>query len=326
MDMRKLTYMFFVLAVLASCSKSNQELTEPALTSVAEDIGYYDATVTASFSNADRILSAGLYLGASTENTQKVTGVLEGGAVTCTLTGLHANTQYSYEVFYTNGKEERKLTKRTFHTKDIPCDEALWRWALNKFDADCDGDLSRAEREAVTILNRSEDRVAIESCAGLELFPNVTRFGLGSPLIKAVDLSALKKLDDACISGDNIETIGFDNPELKKFRADGTKITNLNFTGAPALENIEIYGVPFKEIHFENNPKMDTFVLTGSEAEVIDLSMCPQMCRIDFGEDPGTVPYLRKLILSAKSEFSVLIVPATVEIEYIEPLQDSICP
>ncbi|MBQ9184560.1 MAG: hypothetical protein IJ151_01650 [Bacteroidales bacterium] len=314
--MKHIYYILFVLALFVQCSKSKQEVTEPALSSVSEDIGYYSATIAASFTYADRILSAGLYLTASAEETKKITGSLENGVVTCNLTGLQANTQYNYEVFYTNGKEERKLAKRVFRTKDIPCDEALWRWALGKFDADGDGDLSQAEREAVTNMNLSEDRVAIESCAGLELFPNVTLFWFTSPLIKTVDLSPLKKLDNAHISGDNIESIGFDNPLLKKFRADGTKISNLNFAGAPALENIEVYGVPFKEIHFENNPRMDTFVLTGSEAEVIDMSMCPLMYRIDFGEDPGTVPFLKKLILPKNTVFEVLKVPSSVAIEY----------
>ena len=272
-----------ILFLCTNCSKSKQEVIEPVLTNIVEDVTYYSANLTATFDHAERILSGGFYLESSNAGQEKVTATLSGNTLHYEWTGLNPGTEYSYQVYFTNGKEERKLDKRAFQTKDIPCDEALWRWALSKFDADGDGDLSQTEREAVTNMNMREDNVAIESCIGLELFPNVTLFWFTSNKIKTVNLSALNKLDNAHISGDNIETIGFDNPQLKKFRADGTKITNLNFTGAPALENIEIYGVPFKKIHFENNPRMDTFVLTGSEAEVIDMSMCPLMYRIDFG-------------------------------------------
>ena len=307
-------YCLLSFALFANCSKSQPEAIEPALTDIVEDITYYSAKLSATFNHAERILSGGFYL--ESAGLEKVEATLSGNTLSYEWTGLSPETEYSYQVYFTNGKEERKLEKRTFRTVKAPCDEALWNWAVKKFDTDGNGDLSSEELAAVTELNLGEELIPIKTCNGLDLFPNAENLYLNSPVLQTVELSGLPKLADCWVRGNNVESISFDNPLLTKFRADGTKITNLDFSGATALQNIEIYGVPFKQIHFENNPNMDTFVLTGSKAEVIDMSMCHKMYRIDFGDKAGTVPYLKKLILSKDSVFEVLLVPSSVVIEY----------
>lgn len=301
-----------LLFLCTNCSKSKQEVIEPVLTNIVEDVTYYSAKLTATFDHAERILSGGFYLESSNAGQEKVTATLSGKTLHYEWTGLNPGTEYSYQVYFTNGKEERRLDRRTFKTDRAPCDEALWAWAVRHFDTNGDGDLSEAERAVVNNLNLADETVPILSCSGFELFPNVTTLYLDSPVLKTIDLSGLPKLDNGLVRGRSVEKIVFDNPVLGKFRIDGTLISDLDFTGAPNLENIEIYGVPFNAIHFDNNPKMDTFVLTGSKAEVIDMSMCLLMYRIDFGE----TPYLKKIILSKNSTFEILIVADGVSIEY----------
>lgn len=314
--MKRVLHIILTLLLFANCSKSQQEAIEPALTDMAEDITYYSAKLTATFDHAERILSGGFYLESADAGPEKVAATLSSNTIFYEWTGLKPDTEYSYQVYFTNGKEERKLEKRTFRTAKAPCDEALWNWAVKHFDTDGNGNLSSEELAAVKELILGEEQIPLKTCNGLELFPNVENLYLNSPVLQTVELSGLPKLADCWIRGAKVESIVFDNPILTKFRADGTKIANLDFTGATALQNIEIYGVPFKQIHFDNNPKMDTFVLTGSKAEVIDMSICPLMYRIDFGTEVSTVPCLKKLILSKNSVFEVLKVPSSVEIEY----------
>lgn len=305
-------FLALTTVLFIQCSDSNKEAIEPLLTGIQEEVTYYSVKISATFEHADRILGGGCYFERSASNVEKIAGSISGNTLNCELTGLEPNTEYAFEVFYTNGQEERRLDRRTFKTDRAPCDEALWAWAVRHFDTNGDGNLSEAERAVVNNLNLADETVPILSCSGFELFPNVTTLYLDSPVLKTIDLSGLPKLDNGLVRGRSVEKIVFDNPVLGKFRIDGTLISDLDFTGAPNLENIEIYGVPFNAIHFDNNPMMDTFVLTGSKAEVIDMSMCLLMYRIDFGE----TPYLKKIILSKNSTFEILIVPDEVSIEY----------
>ena len=314
--MKRVLHIVLSLLLFASCSKTQQGAIEPVLTDMVEDITYYSAKLMATFDHADRILAGGFYLESVEVGAEKVEATLSGNTLSYEWLGLSPETEYSYQVYFTNGKEERKLEKRTFRTVKAPCDEVLWNWAVKKFDTDGNGDLSPEELAAVKELNLGEEQIPLKTCNGLELFPNAVNLYLNSPVLQTVELSGLPKLADCWVRGNNVESIVFGNPLLTKFRADGTRISDLDFTGAPSLQNIEIYGVPFKQLHFENNPNMDTFVLTGSKAEVIDMSMCPKMYRIDFGDKAGTVPYLKKLILSKDSVFEVLLVPSSVVIEY----------
>ncbi len=116
-------------------------------------------------------------------------------------------------------------------------------------DADKDGSLSRAEREAVKEIDVR--LMAISSLSGLEYFPSLVGLNCGE--------NAIKKLD---VSG---------NPELERLFCRENQLVSLNVTRNGKLTMLDCYSNQLKELNVKNNPYLVHFSCGYNQLEELEL-------------------------------------------------------
>lgn len=134
------------------------------------------------------IIECGFYIGPRMDQMERITGKLEESAFSATVQGLAGKTEYTYIAFISNGRNEILSLSRSFVTtesgKPKPsdpsmhidfADEIMKELCINAFDTDKDGNLSYAEAEAVTDLNRLElTKKTFKTFDELQYFTSVT--------------------------------------------------------------------------------------------------------------------------------------------------------
>ena len=119
---------------LSSCGGQVPEgLLLPKVVGMNETASANDVILTCTLSgNVDGSI---FFLGKDGAEVSRSAGTKENdGSYSCTIAGLKQDTDYSWWVVFTNGKDEVRSETRTFRTDRLPYDPALWNCILENFN------------------------------------------------------------------------------------------------------------------------------------------------------------------------------------------------
>lgn len=193
-----------------------------------------------------------------------------------------------FELHLFNSSNVYKLAVKQAGAKPVSLikDQNFKAFMLAAFDKDKDGDFSADEMAASGVIEYDEDNDgSVTTFAGIELFPNITKFKYTTPYsnikstVEDIDLSNNKALTAVQVSSCKVKTVNlkglteieelnFSNDtslyaldlstctKLKEFRAFNSGLKSLDFSKAPKLEVATIYGTKLETIDFSHNPEV----------------------------------------------------------------------
>lgn len=161
------------------------------------------------------------------------------------------------------------------------------------FDTNGDGYLSKAERDAVTLIYLDEDFDycdRVKSIQGIECFPQVTEiyFRYWSELQNYVDLSRNTKLTIFDTNMTKISAISFPK-SIKNIDFVSEKIGTLSFQTQTELESLSLYSPSLKYLYTNSCKKLSNLYVSGCEnllqfdisdntqLETLDISGCKHL-------------------------------------------------
>ena len=261
--------------LLYSCSGRVPEgLLLPTVTDMGETATAGDVTMTCTLSGT--VDDCQFILGKDDTEVARSAGIRENdGSFTCTIAGLKQDTDYSWWIVYTNGKDEATSCTRRFRTERLPYDPNLWKRILDSFDTDGDGRLSEEEKRNAKELILSD--IPLQSLSGIEELPYLETLYLGGNGLKVPDFSGLPNLVMVSCGRDRYENIIFDNPKLVYLYIIATPLKELDTSRLPALWHLDSFGNPLERLSFSANPDLWQIALEGSEIRELDLSANPKI-------------------------------------------------
>lgn len=193
-----------------------------------------------------------------------------------------------FELHLFNSTNVYKLAIKQAGAKPVSLikDPNFKAFMLAAFDKNKDGDFSADEMAASGAIEYDEDNDgSVTTFAGIELFPNITKFKYTTPYsdikstVEDIDLSNNKALTTVQVSNSKVKTVNlkglseivelnFSNDtalhvldlsscaKLKEFRAFNSGLEALDFSKAPKLEVATIYGTKLETIDFSHNPEV----------------------------------------------------------------------
>lgn len=193
-----------------------------------------------------------------------------------------------FELHLFNSTNVYKLAIKQAGAKPVSLikDPNFKAFMLAAFDKNKDGDFSADEMAASGAIEYDEDNDgSVTTFAGIELFPNITKFKYTTPYsnikstVEDIDLSNNKALTTVQVSNYKVKTVNlkglseivelnFSNDtalhaldlsscaKLKEFRAFNSGLEALDFSKAPKLEVATIYGTKLETIDFSHNPEV----------------------------------------------------------------------
>lgn len=299
--MKRFLYLLTAL-LLASCTPAPKaEHGVPLLvdTNVAADA--VSASLTATFDHAGNIKEAGFELAeAGGGDSRRSSVVPAGNTLSTTFDGLRPDTEYSYLVFWTNGRTEDRSEGRSFRTaaaSETPHDPGrtvdpaqfnanLYKYLLQNFDADGDGLLSEGELAAVEELNLSS--LLLEDHRGLETLANLRSVSFGYNWLPRIDVSANKKLEFLSAGGDpHLQEIILDNPELvQTYFVGDSGVRHLDFTRCPRIYICEWWDFPVETVDFSGCEELFAVRIGGTLLRELDLSDAWRLCHLNSVDNP----------------------------------------
>lgn len=193
-----------------------------------------------------------------------------------------------FELHLFNSTNVYKLAIKQAGAKPVSLikDPNFKAFMLAAFDKNKDGDFSADEMASSGAIEYDEDNDgSVTTFAGIELFPNITKFKYTTPYsnikstVEDIDLSNNKALTTVQVSNYKVKTVNlkglseivelnFSNDtalhaldlsscaKLKEFRAFNSGLESLDFSKAPKLEVATIYGTKLETIDFSHNPEV----------------------------------------------------------------------
>lgn len=193
-----------------------------------------------------------------------------------------------FELHLFNSTNVYKLAIKQAGAKPVSLikDPNFKAFMLAAFDKNKDGDFSADEMAASGAIEYDEDNDgSVTTFAGIELFPNITKFKYTTPYsnikstVEDIDLSNNKALTAVQVSNCKVKTVNLKGlaeivelsfngdtalhaldlsscAKLKEFRAYNSGLEALDFSKAPKLEVATIYGTKLETIDFSHNPEV----------------------------------------------------------------------
>ena len=193
-----------------------------------------------------------------------------------------------FELHLFNSTNVYKLAIKQVGAKPVSLikDPNFKAFMLAAFDKNKDGDFSADEMAASGAIEYDEDNDgSVTTFAGVELFPNITKFKYTTPYsnikstVEDIDLSNNKALTTVQVSNCKVKTVNLKGlseivelsfngdtslraldlsscTKLKEFRAFNSGLEALDFSKAPKLEVATIYGTKLETIDFSHNPEV----------------------------------------------------------------------
>ncbi len=241
-----------------------------------------------------------------------------------------------YMIVFTDIREKELATSATFTITDPDLsamtaidetnfpDPEFRRWLKRWCDTNGDGYLSLSEKNEITDIY-IEDGYDISSLKGIEYLTEVSYLCCRDRRLSDLDVSALGKLWELSVYGNQIESITFgDHPLLENISLSDNKLTSLNVSDMPKLNNLDftsnqlgtleiadcpalknIYGNenPLSSVTLKNLPALEELALTNGTFETIDLSAMPLLkyVNLEFNE-------LKSIDLSQLSRLETLFI------------------
>ena len=295
--------------------------------------GIRSVTLKASFDRGDNIAACGFKVWLSSSGTQMKIGAIPGEEISAEVSELEPETEYSWAVYFTNGRDTLETPAMTFMTKpqphvepdppagsedpveipEVDPDPTLWEFIVKKFDTDADGTMSDEELLGIQELQIAD--LPVDSLAGLEALVNLRTLGMGGHFLKRIDLSANKNLELLYAGREALlEEFYLDNPKLGYLYLIECKVLKtLDFSRCPEITMLELYNnQSLESIDLSKNRKLEVFRLTGSKVKELDLSNCRRIQQFSSEDNP----LLEKVILHKEAAPEVLSVESHTKIIY----------
>lgn len=193
-----------------------------------------------------------------------------------------------FELHLFNSTNVYKLAIKQAGAKPVSLikDPNFKAFMLAAFDKNKDGDFSADEMAASGAIEYDEDNDgSVTTFAGIELFPNITKFSYTTPYsqmkstVENIDLSNNKALTYVKVTNNKVKTINLKGlteivelnfnsdtalhaldlsscAKLKEFRAYGSGLEQIDLSKCPKLEVAAVYNTKVTELDFSNNPEL----------------------------------------------------------------------
>ena len=283
--------------------------------------------------NLSGVSGYGVRFGAG--SMKEVPAQLEEGVLKAEVKALCADTDYSVEVFLTNGAElltgmSSFRTEQGPATVEIP-DGVFRRYVLAHFDENDDGVLT--EPEAMRIYEIAVCTDSIYSLQGIEKMGNLLRLEAsgseggkgvlseidfsGNPLVvycnlndnhvRTIDLSPLKNLQELCFATNPVTALDFShNPRISALYLNNLPLEELpDMTFLPLVSlHIDHTARFFSEDYLHNFPLLEGLNMSYYEGRTIDFSANNRLAALWAGGCPN----LEELDLTATSRLVILYI------------------
>lgn len=337
MFVRKI-YLFIMATILllAGCGMDPMagDFAAPKLGTIQVEAEAFRARISCPVSgNVSGISGFGFRFGAG--SMKEIPAKLEDGLLKAEVKALYADTDYSVEVFLTNGAE-MLTSAASFRTEQGPAtvvipDAVFRRYVLAHFDENDDGVLT--EPEALRINEIAVCTDSIYSLQGIEKMGNLLRLqACGSDGYKgqlsAIDLSGNPALIYLNLNDNHISDIDLSPLQnLQEFDFATNFVARLDFSHNPRINALYLNNLPLEELpdmaflplislHFDhsarlfpedyirNFPMMNGLNMGYYEGRTIDFSQNSQLDALwAYG-----CPYLEELDLTASSRVIILYI------------------
>lgn len=193
-----------------------------------------------------------------------------------------------FELHLFNSTNVYKLAIKQAGAKPVSLikDPNFKAFMLAAFDKNKDGDFSADEMASSGAIEYDEDNDgSVTTFAGIELFPNITKFSYTTPYsqmkstVENIDLSNNKALTYVKVTNNKVKTINLKGlteivelnfnsdtalhaldlsscAKLKEFRAYGSGLEQIDLSKCPKLEVAAVYNTKVTELDFSNNPEL----------------------------------------------------------------------
>lgn len=193
-----------------------------------------------------------------------------------------------FELHLFNSTNVYKLAIKQAGAKPVSLikDPNFKAFMLAAFDKNKDGDFSADEMAASGVIEYDEENDgSVTTFAGIELFPNITKFSYTTPYsqmkstVENIDLSNNKALTYVKVTNNKVKTINLKGlteivelnfnsdtalhaldlsscAKLKEFRAYGSGLEQIDLSKCPKLEVAAVYNTKVTELDFSNNPEL----------------------------------------------------------------------
>lgn len=154
--------------------------------------------------------------------------------------------------------------------------DPVFRAYVETLDADGDGQLSLAEREAVTQIDLRNK--GLTSLQGIGFFPNLEKLLCNSNSLTELDVSGNPKLTGLFCNENQISTLDLSaNPALTTLHCFSNRIARLDLSANPALQELACGDDSLRVLDLRDNPQLRELSYLGGRLATLDTSGNPQL-------------------------------------------------
>lgn len=144
------------------------------------------------------------------------------------------------------------------------------------YDLDENGflDSSERSRSVITLSAYTEDDDVIESLKGIEFFPNLQRLYAAGLGIKELNVSQNKALTQLTVGSNELQTITLGSlPNLTRLDCSAnTKLTSLNLSGCPNLQQLQCYSCNLSSLNVSVTPMLNLLYVQQNNLTSLDVT------------------------------------------------------
>lgn len=250
----------------------------------------FSATVTATLSKDTVLTDCKIVI----EGVGEYPAVKDGLALSATIDNLDYETTYTAKAVAKKGGKEMYSSSVSFKTTKHPFNEVFWSYALNNYDMDKDGKLSRKEASAVTEIQAPAE--GFTSVYGMEFFQNLKLIHFGLNSISEIDLSKNQNLTWIELNENPLKSLDISkNAKLMHVSAGGCGLTSLDVSKNTALKELHLQVNSIKSIDVSKLTGLSSFYISANDLSELDLSNNLSLTELHCHQNPNLkVLYLKQ--------------------------------
>ena len=154
--------------------------------------------------------------------------------------------------------------------------DPVFRAYVQTLDTDGDGELSQAERDAVTRIDLRNK--GLTSLQGIGFFPNLEQLLCNTNSLTELDVSGNPKLTQLFCNENQISTLDLSqNPALVTLHCFSNRIAELDLSGNPALVELACGDDALQVLDLRDNPELRDLSYLGGRLTTLDTSGNPKL-------------------------------------------------
>ena len=174
----------------------------------------------------------------------------------------------------TSGPRVRAAGGVAINAANFP--DPVFRAYVQTLDTDGDGELSQAERDAVTRIDLRNK--GLTSLQGIGFFPNLSQLLCNTNSLTELDVSGNPKLTQLFCNENQIAALDLSrNPALTTLHCFSNRITELDLSANPALTELACGDDALQVLDLRNNPELRDLSYLGGRLTTLDTSGNPKL-------------------------------------------------